>query len=87
MTELEKFVEVLPNLVKQVKQGKYSSELLTKMILKKLTGDTLQVLKCTACEEKFTVDKPSKLGSYHCPYCISSYQVPWKPMVNVRAKG
>ena len=75
LTELEKFAAILPHLLKEVKQGKYSSELLTKMILKELTGDKLQLLKCTSCQAKFSVDKASKLGGYHCPICGLSHQI------------
>ena len=75
LTELEKFAEVLPSLLKQVKQGEYSPELLTKFILRKLTGDILQLLRCTSCQAKFTVDKPPKLDSYQCPICGLSHTV------------
>ena len=75
MSELEKFAEALPNLLKEVKQGKYSPELLTKYILTKLTGDTLQLLRCTSCQAMFVVDKPPKLGSYQCPTCGLSHTV------------
>ncbi|MGB2826625.1 MAG: hypothetical protein WBC50_00245 [Dehalococcoidales bacterium] len=69
LEELEKFAEVLPRLLKKVKQGEYSPELLTKFILSKLTGDTLQLLRCKSCQAKFAVDKPSELGIYQCPIC------------------
>lgn len=75
LAELEKFAEELPSLLKEVKQGKYSPELLTKFILRELIGDTLQLLRCTFCQVKFTVDKPSKLGSYQCPNCGLSHTV------------
>lgn len=75
LAELEKFVEVMPNLLSEVKQGKYSPVLLRKMILKELTGDKLQLLKCTSCQAKFAVDSLAKPSGYHCPICGLSYQI------------
>ena len=75
LEELEKFAEVLPRLLEKAKQGEYSPELLTKFILSKLTGDTLQILRCTSCQAKFAVDKLPKLDSYQCPTCGLSHTV------------
>jgi predicted RNA-binding Zn-ribbon protein involved in translation (DUF1610 family) len=75
LAELEKFVEVLPSLLRQVKQGEYPPESPTKHILRQLTGDTLQLLRCTSCQTRFAVDKPSELDSYHCPTCGSSHTI------------
>jgi len=72
--QLENFVEGLPYQLSLVKAGSSSPELLWKMIIKNLTRDTLQVLKCEPCKAKFVVDKPSNTGDYICPICgLSSY--------------
>ncbi|MBA7644292.1 hypothetical protein ES703_52034 [subsurface metagenome] len=75
--QLENFVEGLPYQLGLVKAGKYSSELLRKMIIQNLTGGTLQVLICSSCKVKFVVDKqPLTLGDdYHCPLCGMTYPV------------
>ena len=73
LEEMEKFAEVLPNLLSEVKRGEYTTESLTKHILRQLAGDTLQILRCTSCQTKFNVDKPPKLGSYQCPTCGLSH--------------
>jgi len=67
--QLEKFIEGLPYQLGLIKAGKHSPELLRKMIIKNLTGDTLQVLRCSSCEVKFVVDKPSNIDGYRCPVC------------------
>ncbi|MFC1966481.1 hypothetical protein ACFLWI_06010 [Chloroflexota bacterium] len=67
--QLEKFIEELPYLLSLVKAGKYSPETLRKMVIKNLTGDALQVLKCTSCQVNFVVDKSSNLEGYYCPIC------------------
>ncbi|MFB0556664.1 MAG: hypothetical protein ACETVW_02275 [Dehalococcoidia bacterium] len=73
IVELEQFVAALPALLDQVKQGQYSPELLRAFIVSKLTGDTLQVLKCPSCGVRFGVDQPPmSYGGYHCPCCYST---------------
>ena len=42
--EVKKFIDLLPHLLNEAKQGKYSPEKLRNMILRNLTGDTLQLL-------------------------------------------
>lgn len=74
--ELGKFIEVLPNLLSEVKQGKYSPELLRLLILNNLIGEALLLLQCTSCKAKFGIDKPpTSLQGYKCPICGSSYPV------------
>ena len=74
--EVEKFVELIPHFLSEAKQGKYSPESLRNMILRNLTGDTLQLLQCTSCHARFVVDKPPEsYKGYQCPICGSSYQV------------
>ena len=75
LTELEKFAKVLPGLLSEVKHGKYSPELLRKMILKELSGGTLQVLKCMSCGARFVVNKPPEPIGYECPRCRISHAV------------
>jgi hypothetical protein len=67
LPDLEKFVELLPGILNEVKQGKYSPELLQHYLLEKLAGPELQVLKCNSCQAKFIIDKPPRYGSYECP--------------------
>ena len=73
LEELEKFATVLPALIDQAKQGKYSPNLLKAHVLAKLTGGALQVLKCPSCGVRFSVDQPpTSYGGYHCPSCYST---------------
>lgn len=73
---LENFIEGLPYQLSLIKAGKHSPELLRKMIIRNLTGDTLQVLKCSSCKANFVVDKPSNIGGdYNCPICGLSSNV------------
>ncbi len=74
--EVEKFVELMPHFLSEAKQGKYSPESLRNMILRNLTGETLQLLQCTPCHARFVVDKPPEsYTGYQCPICGLSYQV------------
>ena len=74
--EVEKFIEVMPHFLSEAKQGKYSPESLRNMMLRNLTGDTLQLLQCTPCHVRFVVDKPPlSYKGYDCPICGLSYQV------------
>lgn len=74
--EVDKFVDLLPYLIAEARQGKYSPEILRNIILRNLTGYTLQLLQCTSCHAKFVVDKPSDPHKgYQCPICGLSYQV------------
>ena len=75
LAELEKFAAALPGLIDQAKQAKYSPNLLKAHVLEKLTGGTLQVLKCQSCGAGFSVDKPPVVYGYHCPCCGSSSQI------------
>jgi len=69
LPDLEKFIQVLPSLLDNVKLGKYSPELLGIYILKQLAGPALQLLKCTRCQAKFAVDRSPNTGGYKCPIC------------------
>ena len=74
--EAEKFVDLMPHFLSEAKQGKYSPESLRNMILRNLTGDTLQLLHCTSCRARFVVDKsPDPYRGYQCPVCGFSHQV------------
>jgi len=74
--EVDKFVELMPHFLSEAKQGKYSPESLRNMILRNLTGDTLQLLQCASCHARFVVDKPPEsYKGYQCPICGFSYQV------------
>ena len=74
--EVEKFIDLLPHLLSEAKQGKYSAERLRNIILRNLTGNTLQLLQCTSCNARFVVDKPPHShNEYQCPICGLSYYV------------
>jgi predicted transcriptional regulator len=75
LAELEKFATALPGLIDQVKQGKYSPNLLKAHLLENLTGGALQVLRCRSCGARFSVDKPPEVYGFHCPCCGLSSQV------------
>lgn len=74
-TKLEEFLTGLPVLLDLVKQGKHSPELLRAIVVRDLTGGTLQVMKCLSCGAKFSVDKSPPTLGYHCPCCGTSLQV------------
>ncbi len=73
--QLENFIEGLPYQLDLIKAGKHSPELLWKLIIRNLTGATLQVLRCDTCKVKFVVDKPSNMSGYSCPVCGLSFSV------------
>lgn len=74
--EVEKFIDLMPHLLSEAKQGKYSAERLRNIILRNLTGNTLQLLQCTSCNARFVVDKPPHShNEYQCPICGLSYYV------------
>jgi rubrerythrin len=75
LADLEKFATALPDLIDQVKQEKYSPNLLKAYVLENLTGGALKVLRCESCGARFSVDKPPVVYGYHCPSCGSSSQV------------
>lgn len=72
---LEKFAASLPSLIDMVKQGKYSPKLLKTHVLEKLTGGTLQILRCDSCGTRFIMDKPAAIYGSHCPGCGLSSQI------------
>ncbi len=65
----EEFIAAIPKLLEEVKQGKYSQNVIRAYIFKELTGGTLRVLKCGTCSARFFVDKPAGDTGYHCPVC------------------
>ncbi|MFC1972032.1 hypothetical protein ACFLVE_01320 [Chloroflexota bacterium] len=52
----------------------YSPELLRSVIIKDLSGGTLEILRCSSCQARFDVDKPAQ--GFHtvrnCQLCGSS---------------
>ncbi len=69
ITKLEEFITGLPALLDLVKQGKHSPELLRAMIVKQLTGGSLQVMKCSSCGAKFSADQSPSTFGYNCSCC------------------
>lgn len=71
---IEKFVAVTPHLISFAKARKYSPELLRNVIIKDLSGGTLEILRCGYCHARFSVDKPLEATQkgYKCPLCGSS---------------
>ena len=70
LSSLELFVEILPGVLQELKQGKHSPELARAVILQELTGGNLKVMKCKHCGARFYVDKrPTSIIGYHCPSC------------------
>ena len=73
--QLENFIEGLPYQLDLVKAGSSSPQSLWELIIRNLTRDTLQVLKCNSCKANFVVDKPSNTLGYFCPVCGLSFSV------------
>jgi hypothetical protein len=67
--DLDKIAGTLPDLITEVKKGKYSSNLLRDFVLKNLTGDMLHILRCKVCGAMFPPDKPPTAAGYKCPKC------------------
>ncbi len=73
MSDVEKFVTLLPALLDEAKHKNHSPDILRNIILQTLTGGKLRSLRCTSCKTKFIVNKPSEYGlGYHCPTCWST---------------
>ncbi len=73
---LETLQESFPKLLEAARVGQsYSPKVLRDHMLRELTRGTLQVLRCSSCGMRFTVDKPANSGGYHCPNCLYSSQV------------
>ena len=76
LEEVGKFADLIPYLLSEAKQGKYSPEELRNRILRGLTGETLQSLFCVSCNARFVVDTPPpSYKGYDCPICGLSHQV------------
>ncbi len=65
--ELKKSIEILPALLEELDEKKYSPEFLKDLILKELAGPTLQVWRCNECQARFWIDKPLPSGELQCP--------------------
>lgn len=73
---LEDFAQNLPGFIDDAKAGNHSPKSIRNMLIRELTGGTLQVLKCTECGVEFVLDKqPSVTGNYYCPLCGLGYYV------------
>ena len=74
--KLEEFAPNLPDFIDDAKAGNHSPKLIRNMLIQKLTGGTLQVLKCDSCGVKFVVDKkPVVTKNGYCPLCGMDYHV------------
>jgi len=71
---IEKFVAVAPQLIALAKEKEYSPELLRSVIIKDLSGGTLEILRCSSCQARFNVDKPAQNfhTGHHCQLCGNS---------------
>jgi len=67
MEDLLNKTKVLLNLITQFEPDKESTQFLKNYILKDLAGHGLQILRCTSCHARFTVDKAGPVGIYKCP--------------------
>ena len=73
---LEEFAADASYFVEAAKNGNHSPKLIRNMLIQKLTGGTLQVLKCDSCGVKFVVDKkPVVTNNGYCPLCGMDYYV------------
>jgi predicted transcriptional regulator/DNA-directed RNA polymerase subunit RPC12/RpoP len=76
LEEVGKFADLIPYLLSEAKQRKYSPEELRNRILRGLTGETLQSFLCVSCSARFVVDKPPhSYKGYDCPICGLSHRV------------
>jgi transposase-like protein/peptidoglycan hydrolase CwlO-like protein len=67
------FARVLPRLLEESYEKKYSTHLLLKFIIHQLSGNAADGLSCGYCGADFVVTKQSTrmTGSYQCPACGS----------------
>ena len=77
MEAINKLADTVPQLFAFAKIGEYSPELLRSVIIKDLSGGTLEILRCISCQARFSVDKPVKAPhqGYRCPLCGSGVTV------------
>lgn len=74
--DLEEFAADASYFVEAAKNGNHSPKLVRNMLIQKLTGGILQVLKCDSCGVKFVVDKkPVVTKNGYCPLCGIDYYV------------
>jgi predicted transcriptional regulator len=75
----EKFAAKEPQLLALAKIKNYPPDLLRYLMIKELTGRTLEILRCSSCEARFNVEKPEKVWytsqGYCCPICGNSATV------------
>jgi len=71
---MEKFIATTPQLLVAAKEGGYSPELLRNVIVKELSGGTLEIRRCDFCQARSYVDKPARTfyTGHQCPSCGSS---------------
>jgi len=71
--DLRGFARVLPSLLEESYERKYSTHLLLKFIIHQLAGNAADGLSCGHCGADFVVNKQSTrmTGSYQCPVCGS----------------
>jgi len=69
--EIERFAELLPNLIARARARNESSELQVWQTLTSLTGGALRILRCPSCEVVFSIArKPRRVPDNDvCPYC------------------
>lgn len=67
---LDKFVSLAPEMVSWAKAGKYSADLIKRIILSDITMGQLNCYVCTTCDTRFYVSStPMWKEKYSCPGC------------------
>ncbi len=70
---IEQFVARAPQLIDHAKRKEYSPDLLRSVIIKDLSGGTLEIMRCNSCQARFYVDKPAQTfyTRHQCQHCGS----------------
>jgi hypothetical protein len=68
LKDLEKSIATLPGMLKEAQNGTHSPNIVKKFILSTLGGPSLEIMKCSKCNARFTVDKPEPTDGFACPF-------------------